>query len=63
MSDNNNQIQNYSYSNFSNNNLNNNIPVTLRQNNREMQLNINPEVFHISILNSKNIFLSSIEMS
>ena len=59
MSDNNNQIQNYSHNNFANNNPNNNIPVTLRQSNREMLLNIDPEVFQSSIINSINNFLNN----
>ena len=59
MSDLNNQIQNYSNNNFSNNTQNNRSPVVLRQSNREMLLNINPEVFQSSILNSINNFINN----
>ena len=59
MSDLNNQIQNYSNNNFSNNTQNNRSPLVLRQSNREMLLNINPEVFQSSILNSINNFINN----
>ena len=59
MSDNNNQIQNFSNNNFSNNNRNNNNPIFLRQGIREIQLNINPEIFQTSILNSINQFINN----
>ena len=59
MADNNNQIQNFSNNIFSNNNQNNSIPVTLRQSNKEMLLNINPDVFQTTILNSINNFLNN----
>ena len=58
MSEFNNQIQNYSYNNFSNNIQNNS--VILRQSNREMQLNINPEIFQSFILNSINNFIKNL---
>ena len=56
MSVNNYPIQNYSNNNFSNNNQNKSNPLILRQGFKEMQININPEVFQISILNSINNF-------
>ena len=59
MADNNNQIQNFSNNIFSNHNQNNSIPVALRQSNKEMLLNINPEVFQTTILNSINNFLNN----
>ena len=59
MSDINNQIQNYSQSNFSNNNQNNNIPITFRQTGKEMQFIIDPGIFQTSVLNSINTYLNN----
>ena len=57
MSDLNNQIQNYSSNNFSNDNQNDNNPLIVRQGYREMQLNINPEVFRTTILTTLDNFI------
>ena len=53
-----NQIRNYSNNYFSNNIQNNS--VLLRQSIRDIQLNINPEIFQSFILNSINNFIKNL---